>query len=117
VDVIRIRDLQVESRIGVTEEERATPQPLTIDISIEADLRTAGASDDLADTIDYGRVTTEIAALARESELNLLEALAERIAARIATTPRVERVTVEVAKPFPPIDEDVGPVSVRVMRP
>ena len=116
-DRIRIQGLEVETRVGVPDDERATPQKVSIDIEIAADLAAAGKSDDLTDTIDYGRVTQEVASLVRNAEVHLLEHLAEQIAASVGTFPGVAGVTVEVAKQSPPIDEDVGPISVRIERP
>jgi dihydroneopterin aldolase len=115
-DRIEIRDLRVMARVGVTDEERATEQPLVINIEIESDLQKAGASDELGDTVDYGRVTLEIAELVRTTETKLLEHLAEMIAAHISSNDGVERVAVEVSKASPPIDEDVGSVGVRIER-
>lgn len=116
-DRITIRALQVETKIGVTHEERSRTQVVSIDIEIETDLSSAGKSDDLDDTVDYGHVTQEVARLVRDSEVHLLEHLAERIAASIGTITGVTGVTVEVAKRSPPITEDVGPISVRIVRP
>lgn len=116
-DRIRIEGLEIETRIGVPDAERATPQTVSIDIEIAADLAAAGKSDDITDTIDYGRVTQEVASLVRAAEVHLLEHLAEQIAASIGRFPGVTGVTVEVSKRNPPIDEDVGPISVRIERP
>lgn len=116
-DRIRITGLQVETRIGVGDEERSSPQRVSIDIEIVCDLKKAGESDDINDTIDYGRVAQAVAELARGSEAHLLERLAEKIAASIGTFPGVTGVTVEVAKQSPPITEEVGPISVRIDRP
>ena len=117
MDRISIRDLRVEGRTGVTAEERATPQPLIVNIDIATDLKKAGESDDLADTVDYGAVTSDVARLVRSTETKLLEHLAERIAAHISSLKPVERVSVEVMKMNPPIGEDVGPVAVWIERP
>lgn len=116
MDSIVIRDLRVKANVGVTEEERATEQLLVICVEIAADLRRAGATDDLSDTIDYGRVTQEVAELVQGSRSALLEHLAEQIATHIAAIPGADGVTVEIAKDAPPIEQDVGSVSVRIER-
>lgn len=116
-DRIRIAGLLLETRIGVPDEERSHPQRVSIDIELLADLAAAGKSDDLADTVDYGRVVTDVAELARNSEVHLLEHLAEKIAASLGTISGVTGVTVEVSKLSPPITEDAGPISVRIERP
>lgn len=116
MDSIIVKQLRVETRVGATEDERARPQPVTIDIQIAADLHRAGETDDLADTVDYGAVTAAVAELAGGSNCALLEHLAAKIAAHIAAIPQVDGVTVEIAKVSPPIEEDVGGVAIRIER-
>ena len=116
-DRVYIRDLRVETRVGVTEEERSQPQVVVMNVAIAVDLKAPARSDDLSLTVDYGKVILEIADLVRRSEAKLLETIAEQVAGHIARFDPVERVTVEVMKPFPPVAENVGPVSVAVTRP
>ena len=116
-DSITISKLKVLAHIGVTEEERSKPQTLLVDLELTLDLRPAGRSDDLDDTIDYDGLTTEVADLVRASEFKLLETLAESIAAHVCALSRVEGVTVEVTKESPPVSEEVGPIAVRITRP
>lgn len=116
MDSINVRELRVKSHIGATEAERARPQLLLVNLEIAVDLRAAGTSDDLADTVDYGKVVAEVEQLISESRCALLEHLAENIAAHIADIPGVNGVTVEVAKDAPPLDQEVGCVGVRIER-
>ncbi|HVL64117.1 MAG TPA: dihydroneopterin aldolase [Actinomycetota bacterium] len=116
-DVVRIHDLRVDTRIGWTDAERDEPRPVVVHIDLHVDTRRAGSSDDLADTVDYHRLTVEVADLVRGAEVRLLERLAEDIADRCLTHPAVNYVVVEVQKPDPPIDEKVDLVSVRIRRP
>lgn len=116
MDSIKVRDLRVESHVGATEEERGGAQMLSIDLDVVVDLRPAGRSDDLADTVDYGLLVKEVAKLVETSNCALLEHLAENIAARIASIEGVNGVTVEVSKDAPPIEQDVGTVAVRIER-
>lgn len=116
MDSIIVRNLRVRGRVGVTEEERARPQLLIIGIEIASDLRRPGMSDDLNDTVDYGRVTAEIADLVANTTSSLLENVAEKIAAHIAAMKGVNGVSVEVAKDAPPIEQEVGGVAVRIER-
>ena len=117
MDRISIKDLRVATRIGVTPQERAAPQNVLISVDIWKDLTRPGTTDDLADTIDYHAVCVEIAAMVRAAETNLLEHLAEKIAAQIGGLSGGNRVSVEVTKESVPIPEDVGAVSVRIERP
>jgi 7,8-dihydroneopterin aldolase/epimerase/oxygenase len=117
VDRISIRELRVPTRIGVTAAERAELQVIVISVDLYRDLRSPGASDDLGDTIDYHGVTVAIADMVRASEAKLLEHLAEKIASLVAKTAGIERVTVEVRKEPPPMEEDVLTVAVTIERP
>jgi FolB domain-containing protein len=117
MDEIVIRRLRVKSHLGVSDEERARPQFVVLDVRVTADLRPAGRSDELADTIDYGRLTEEIAGLVRSSKTRLLEAMAERVAQMVLDLPGATRVSVELSKEAPPIGEEVDSVGVRIERP
>jgi dihydroneopterin aldolase len=111
-----LHGLRVEGRIGVTPEERAQPQALIVDVDMEVDLRTAGQSDDLADTIDYSEVAERIEQIVSGTEMRLLEHVAQRIADEISPTLGGGGVTVEVAKKAP-MPQEHDRVSVRIERP
>jgi len=101
-DRIVLRAMIFEGRHGVLPEEKATPQPFEVDVELALDLRLAGESDDLAATVDY-REAFEIArAVVEGPTRELIEALAESIAARLlgAFGPQgVGEVVVRVRKP------------------
>lgn len=80
MDIIYLKNLKVETVIGVHPWERRMKQRLFLDLELGADISKAAASDDVADTVDYSAVATRIEALAAESEYSLVESLAERIA-------------------------------------
>jgi dihydroneopterin aldolase len=80
-DRIVLRGMQFEGRHGVLPEEKAAPQPFEVDVELAIDLRPAGESDDLARTVDY-RDAFEIArAVVEGPTRELIETLAESIAA------------------------------------
>ena len=81
MDRILIRDLCTRCIIGVNAEERRDKQDIIINIVLWVDLRQAGRSDCLQDTIDYSALKKSMVALADSSAFYLVEALAERIAA------------------------------------
>ncbi|MDQ4058740.1 MAG: dihydroneopterin aldolase [Actinomycetota bacterium] len=116
-DRISIRELRLATHIGVTEEERGSPQWVRVSVELEADLRRASKSDDLSETINYHWATNEIAAIVRSNSCDLLEYLAGKIAARMTKVDGVRGVTVEIAKESPPVEEDVGAIEVRIRRP
>jgi dihydroneopterin aldolase len=116
-DLIELRGLRVDAICGVLPHERTTPQPLEIDVDLHADLAAAGASDDLADTIDYGAVTAEVDRVATTLQPLLLEHLAARIAeAVLALDARIDDVTVAVRKLEPPVPERLATSGVRITR-
>lgn len=80
MDTIFIRELRAPAWIGVYEWEKLQPQTLELDIEIGLDTHAAGASDNIRDTVDYGRVVERIRADLGETHFKLLEALAEHIA-------------------------------------
>jgi dihydroneopterin aldolase len=116
MDSVRVTDLRVQTRIGVTDEERASPQVVLVSFEVFRDLLDPSTSDDLKETIDYGSLVPDVAKLIERSETRLLERLAGDVASLIKRFPGVTGVTVEIAKESPPLDEEVGRVSVRIER-
>ncbi len=88
-----------------------------MDAVLELDLRPAGASDDLADTVDYGVLAAQLAAVVAGEPVDLLETLAARLAQICLADGRVVSVEVTVHKPDAPIDVPFTDVSVTVTRP
>ncbi|MEA3411431.1 MAG: dihydroneopterin aldolase [Pseudomonadota bacterium] len=80
MDIVFIRDLRVEARIGVWDWEQKIRQVVSIDLEMGADNRTAAATDDIADTLDYKAVSRRIVAFVEGHDFHLVETLAERIA-------------------------------------
>lgn len=115
-DHILINGLRVKTRVGWTDEERATAQAVLVDLDIETEAARSGASDDLADTVDYGSVVSEVAAYVAARETKLLERLAEGVAGVVSAKNGVKRVTVEIAKEVVPVPEEVARVAVRITR-
>ncbi len=105
------------THVGVTAEERATSQIVVLEVDAAVDLKSASASDDLKDTVDYGTLASSIAELVRGHESRLLESLAGSVAQLVLGVEGVERVLVRVAKESPPVEEDLDSVSVRIERP
>lgn len=98
-DRIFIRDLVVRCSIGVEEPERQEKQDVVVQIELQADLREAGRTDDLADSIDYSALKKQVLQAAEDSQYRLIEALAQRIAEECLRYERVECVRVIVEKP------------------
>lgn len=116
-DLIELRGLRVAGIVGVLEHERTQPQPLDLDLDLGLDLGPAGASDDLADTIDYGAVCRAAEQVVTSTAFALLEALAEAIAtAVLQLDERLAHVTVSVRKLRPPVAQHLATSGVRVTR-
>jgi dihydroneopterin aldolase len=118
-DHIELRGLRLVAIHGVLPEERVRAQPFEVDLDIEADLAAAGRSDDLSDTVDYGALTDAVVAVMAGPPVNLLEHLAERVAAATLelTGPRATAVTVTVRKLRPPVAGDLASAAGRITRP
>ena len=115
-DRIEIRELRIVTRCGVLQLERDQAQPFQFDIDIYVDLRRPGATDDLANTVNYGTVCDELRATLESEQHLLLERMSQRAAEVILANPLVDEVTVTVAKLRPPIAADVGTTGVRIHR-
>jgi FolB domain-containing protein len=98
-DRIYLEGLRVACIIGTRPEERRRSQEITIDVCLHVDLEEPGRSDRLEDTVDYSHLGGEITAMAESSSFQLLERLAEEVAALALAHPKVERVEVKVRKP------------------
>ncbi|MCU0916690.1 MAG: dihydroneopterin aldolase [Planctomycetes bacterium] len=99
MDRVFIRDLGICCIIGIDEHERQEKQNVLIHITLDTDLRRAGRTDALEDTIDYRALKKRILHLAEESRFHLIEALAESVADECLREQRVTRVEVVVEKP------------------
>ena len=88
---------------GVNPEERVLGQEYLVDLAVELDLRRAGASDRLEDTISYSHIYRAVRDVMEGEPRNLLEAAAQSIADRVLSEFSVDSVSVRVNKPRPPI--------------
>ena len=98
MDIITLDALRAETLLGVYPRERVLPQTVEIDLSIGFSSASAGASDDLADTIDYAAVVARIRADLGTSRFHLLEALAEHVAGLLLAEFGAAWVRVSVTK-------------------
>jgi dihydroneopterin aldolase len=103
-DEILLEGMRFYAYHGVNPEERALGQRFTVDIVLAVDLRQPGQSDDLADTVSYSAVYKVVRGIVEGEPRNLIEAVAEEVAAAILTGfPDAARVTVTVRKPEVPM--------------
>ncbi|MGD8587952.1 MAG: dihydroneopterin aldolase [Chromatiales bacterium] len=80
MDLVFIRELRIETVIGIYEWERKIKQPVILDLEMGADIARAAASDAIEDTLDYKAVCKRLIEFVEASEFQLVETLAERCA-------------------------------------
>jgi dihydroneopterin aldolase len=116
-DLIELRGLRLAGIVGVLPHEQAQAQPLELDVDVRLDLRPAGRSDTLGDTVDYGALCAVAETVVSATRYALLEALAEHLAtALLDADPRIDAVTLAVRKLRPPVAQQLSTSGVRVTR-
>lgn len=116
LDRITVTGIRAIGHHGVFPEEKRAGQPFVVDVTLGLDLSVAGLSDDLTATVDYGTVARQIRDDIVGEPLDLIEALAERIARTCLDHPAVRAVEVTVHKPEAPIPVPFGDTSVTITR-
>ncbi len=99
MDKIFLRELKIDTIIGIWDWERKIRQTIVIDLEMSADIAKAAATDDIKDTLDYKGVAKRVQQFVAESSFQLVETLAERIAGIIRDEFDVAWVRVQVHKP------------------
>jgi dihydroneopterin aldolase len=116
VDRVALRGITGFGHHGVFPAERETGQRFVVDVLLTLDLGPAASNDDLQQTVDYGVLAQSVVADIERDPLDLIEALALRIADRCLGDPRVEVAEVTVHKPEAPMPVTVGDVAVTLTR-
>lgn len=94
-----VRGLKVEAVVGIHEHEKVGPQPLIISIDLTAQESAASHDDSIHSVVCYEKVVRGVQAICGMGHVNLIETLAEKIAAHCLTDKRVHAVRVLVEKP------------------
>jgi 7,8-dihydroneopterin aldolase/epimerase/oxygenase len=115
-DLITLTGLRARGNHGVYDFERAQGQEFVVDVTLEVPLAAAAASDDVTDTVHYGELAERLVAIVTGPPVNLIETLADRLAAACLADPRVTAATVTVHKPQAPIPHEFTDVSVTLRR-
>ncbi|ARJ51057.1 dihydroneopterin aldolase [Staphylococcus lutrae] len=116
-DKIFLQGLEFYAYHGALAAENEIGQIFTVDVEMKVDLREAGKSDRVEDTVHYGEVYEDIKAIMHDAAVQLLEHLAERIAIRINSHyNRVMETKVRITKKNPPIPGHYEGVGVEIVR-
>ncbi len=99
MDQVFISDLVAQGIIGINDDEREKPQEIRINIVLFCDLRKAGGTDNIDDTINYRTVAKKALAHAETAKRFTVEALATDLARMCLGEPGVKKVRVRVEKP------------------
>jgi dihydroneopterin aldolase len=106
----------VFARHGVLAHERREGQEFVIDAAVWLDTAPAAATDDVARTVDYGALASQLVRAAGDPPVQLIETLAERLAQACLAQPGVEEAEITVHKPHAPIPHRFGDVTVTIRR-
>lgn len=115
-DRISLTGITAFGHHGVFDSERQQGQRFIVDVTCVLDLSSAASNDDLGQTIDYGALAQAVAADIERDPLNLIEALADRIALTCLRYGAIQCVEVTVHKPQAPMPVDVADVAVTLTR-
>lgn len=99
MDIVYLRDLKIETIIGIFDWEREIKQAVSLDLDMAADVAKAAESDTIEATLDYKAVAKRLIEFVSHSEYKLVETLAERVAAIVRDEFGVTWVKVRVNKP------------------
>jgi dihydroneopterin aldolase len=99
MDIIFLSDLRIETVIGIYDWEREIKQTVAIDLEMATDIRRAAATDSIDDTLNYKAIAKRLIQFVGESEFQLVETLAEKVAEIVLNEFHVPWVKVRLSKP------------------
>jgi len=115
-DQLALRGIRAVGHHGVYEHERRDGQEFVVDAVLGVDTREAGRADDLSLTVDYGRLSQQLADAIGSQPVDLIETLAQRLADVCLAQPLVEWVELTVHKPQAPIEVPFEDVTLTIHR-
>lgn len=116
-DRILLEGMVLRGRVGVLPQEKRDGQDFVVDLALEFDRIAACATDNLADTVDYGRVFALVRDVVARADFDLIERLAGEIAARVLDAePTAAAVAVTVRKPWAPVPGRFDAMGVSIRR-
>ena len=115
-DELSVTGIECFAHHGVFDFERREGQVFVVDLVLGIDTRPAAASDDLADTVNYGTLVADVKAAVERDPVDLIETVAQRIADTCLSDRRVEWARVTLHKPDAPIDATYSDVALTITR-
>jgi dihydroneopterin aldolase len=115
-DELAVTGVECFAHHGVFDFERREGQVFVVDLVLGIDTRPAAASDDLADTVNYGTLVDDVKAAVERDPVDLIETVAQRIADVCLLDTRVEWARVTLHKPDAPIDATYSDVALTITR-
>jgi len=115
-DQLAVRGIEIHAHHGVFDFERRDGQRFLIDLVLDLDTAPAASGDDLAATVDYGALVSDVKDAVERDPVDLIETLAQRIAAVCLGYDLVDQVQVTVHKPDAPIAATFSDVALTITR-
>ncbi|NPC42240.1 dihydroneopterin aldolase [Nocardioides sp. zg-1230] len=115
-DELAVTGIECFAHHGVFDFERREGQVFVVDLVLGIDTRPAAASDDLADTVNYGTLVADVKAAVERDPVDLIETVAQRITDVCLLDTRVEWARVTLHKPDAPIDATYSDVALTITR-
>jgi len=118
MDIVYIREIEIETVIGIYDWEREIRQTVSLDLDMATDIRGAAATEDIAQTLDYKAVAKRLIAFIEDAEFLLIETMAENVAEVVLSEFPVTWLRLRVGKPGAVTGaRDVGVIIERGQRP
>lgn len=114
MDKVYIKGLQLYTLIGVYDFERLAKQRVIIDLELQTDLHKAGCTDNVEDTLDYGKIAQRLTDIADTASFSLLEALGQKMADVLLAEFAVDTLSLTINKPD--ILDNVSAVGIHIVR-
>lgn len=115
-DSISLKGMRFHTLVGLLPHEQHVPQPLELDVTVGLSLKRVGETDSPRALLDYRRLYEIVADTVGTSHHKLLEALCEKVAARVLALDEVRNVRVAARKPHAPIEGPLEYVEVVIER-
>ncbi len=116
MDVIRLKNMVFYGYHGVSDSEKSLGGKFEVDLDLFKDLKKAGQSDNLRDTLNYEKIYKTVQNCTKRNKYFLIETLAERIADSILRKYKTDKVVVRVRKPHAPVKGVLDTVEVEILR-